>query len=61
MQGNPALFCMRYAWTTYRYVTYDSWVAFDATTLLASGPQPVRFSTFDVITPLSRGPHLARF
>ena len=38
-----------------------SWVAFDVTTLLASGPKPARFSDFDVTAPLSRGPHLARF
>ena len=56
MQGNPALFCMRDDWTTYRFVIYDSWVAFDATSLLASGPKPARFSTFDVTAPLSQGP-----
>ena len=48
-------------WTTYRFVIYDSGVAFDVTNLLASGPKPARFSAFDVTTPLSRGPHLARF
>ena len=61
MQGNPELFYMRGDWTTYRFVIYDSWVAFDVTTLLALGPHPARFSAFDVTTPLSRGPHLARF
>ena len=48
-------------WTTYRFVIYDSWVAFDATTLLASGPHPARFSVFGATAQLSRGPHLARF
>ena len=43
MQGNPALFCVRDDWTTYRFVIYDSWFAFDVTTLLASGPKPARF------------------
>ena len=61
MQGNPAWFCMRDDWTTYRFVIYDSWVAFDVTTVLASGPHPARFSAFDVTAPLSRGPRLARF
>ena len=61
MQGNPAWFCMRDDWTTYRFVIYDSWVAFDVTTLLASGPKPARFSAFDFTTPLSRSPHFARF
>ena len=61
MQGNAALFCMRDDWTTYRFVIYDSWVAFDVTTLLASGPKPAQFSAFDVTTPLSRDPDLAWF
>ena len=61
MQGNPALFCMRDDWATYRFVFYDPWVAFDVTTLLSSGPHPSRFSTFDVTAPPSREPHLARF
>ena len=61
MHGNPALFCMRDDWTTYRFLIYDSLVAFDVTTLLAPGPKPARFSAFDVTTPLYRGPHLARF
>ena len=52
---------MRDDWTTYRFVIYDSWVAFDVTTLLASGPHPARFSAFYHTAPLSRGPHLARF
>ena len=52
---------MRDDWTTYRFVIYDSWVAFDVTTLLASGPHTARFSAFDVTAPLSRGPRLARF
>ena len=61
MQGNPALFCMRDDSATYRFVIDDSWVAFDVTTLLASGPHPARFSAFHVTAPLPRGPHLARF
>ena len=43
---------MRDDWTTYRFVIYDSWVAFDVTTLLASGPHPARFSAFDFTAPL---------
>ena len=38
MQGNPTLFSMHNDWTTYRFVIYDSWVAFEVTTPLASGP-----------------------
>ena len=52
---------MRDDWTTYRFVIYDFLVAFDVSTLPASGPHPARFSAFDVIAPLSRGPRLARF
>ena len=52
---------MRDNWSTYRFVIYDSGVAFDVTTLLASGPYPAQFSAFDVTAPLSLGPHLARF
>ena len=61
MQENPAWFCMCDDWTTYRFVIYDSRIAFDVTTLLASGPEPARFSAFDVTSSLFRGPHLARF
>ena len=61
MQGKHALFCMRNGWTSYRFVIYDSLVAFDVTTLVASGPHPARFSAFGVTAPLSRGPHLAWF
>ena len=52
---------MRNDRTTNRYVIYDSWVAFDVTTLLASGPHLMQFSAFDVTTPLSQGPHIAWF
>ena len=57
MQGNPALLCMRDDWTTY------SRVAFDVTTLLASGPKHVRFSAFDVIAlhHYPEAPYLAWF
>ena len=61
MQGDPAWFCMRDDWTTYRFVIHDSWVAFDVTSLLATGPKPGRLFAFDVTSPLSRGPHAARF
>lgn len=46
MQGNAAWLCMRDDWATYRFVIYDCRVAFDVTTLLASGPKPARFSAF---------------
>ena len=50
------MFCIHDDWTAYRFVIYDSWVAFDATTQLASGPKPARLSAFDVTAALSRGP-----
>ena len=43
MQENPALFCMRDDCTTTRFVIYDSWVAFDVTTLLTSAPNLLGF------------------
>ena len=55
------MLCIRDDWTNYRFVFYVSWVAFDVTTILASGLHPARFSASDVTAPLSRGPHLARF
>ena len=39
---------MRDDWTTYHFVIYHSWIAFNVTTQLASGPHPARFSAFDV-------------
>ena len=61
MQGNPALFCKRDDWTTYRFAIYDSWVAFDVTTILASGPKPARFSAFDVTAHYPEAPNSRGF
>ena len=50
---------MRDDWTTYRFFICDSWVAFDDTTLLASGPHPARFSAFTSLRHYPQAPPCA--